>query len=341
MDKDSDERFVANGDYTDATNVDIIHSEGGDAGVVRNKKGNTRKAIKQFNATSGVYEDWNAGAGPGNPDDPFGWTNGVCIGIHKYTPTNTIYWFITSTEVDSILEFQEENGIVSPIVVDANNVLGWNSTMKITGIQNIEGVLGWTAKDKEPCAIDIEEWKAATSDTMSHTQMGGGDFVLSDITMMRLSPLTAPVMALSTSLRDGIVETTTTGNFTVAQLNDSSLSAPKAIGATISFTIPTGSAFIVGDKVKLTSPSATTDTLTETYEINIVVTASTVGGSNITGTIINASTQIEDNALVWEVNLVQNKSLYELIFPKFAYRWKYQNNQYSTFSPFTQTAFFS
>ena len=40
MDKDSDERLVEAGNYTDALNIDIISAEGGDAGVVRNKPGN-------------------------------------------------------------------------------------------------------------------------------------------------------------------------------------------------------------------------------------------------------------------------------------------------------------
>ena len=339
MDKDSNVRFVANGDYTDAVNIDIIHSEGGDAGIVRNKKGTTRQATQAFNTTTGVYEDWDAGAGLGAADDPYGWDSGVGIGIHKHTPTDTIYKFITANGVDTILEFQASNGVVKPVLVDTNNVLGWNSSTLITGIQIIEGTLGWVVQGKEPCAIDISVFKKATSNTTTHTQMGGGDFVLSDITMIRLSPLTAPGMTLSNTLRDGIIESATTKNFTVAGLNDGSLSVPGSIGDAISFVLPTGSAFIVGDKIKLTSPASSADTNTEIYEINLVVTATYTGGSDIRGTIISTTSQIEDNALTWEVNLVQAKPLFELVFPRFAYRWKYDNNQYSPFSPFTQVAF--
>ena len=52
MDKDSDERFVANGDYTDAVNIEVINSEGGDSGVVRNKKGNTVRINKSYNESN-------------------------------------------------------------------------------------------------------------------------------------------------------------------------------------------------------------------------------------------------------------------------------------------------
>ena len=40
MNKDLDENLVPNGAYKDALNVDVTHSEGDDAGAVRNKRGN-------------------------------------------------------------------------------------------------------------------------------------------------------------------------------------------------------------------------------------------------------------------------------------------------------------
>ena len=33
------------------------------------------------------------------------------------------------------------------------------------------------------------------------------------------------------------------------------------------------------------------------------------------------------------------QDLFEYIFPRFAYRWKYIDNEYSTFSPFSEVAF--
>jgi hypothetical protein len=315
MDKDSDERFVANGDYIDAINIDIIHSEGGDAGVVRNKKGTTRKVTLAY-------------------------TNATCIGGLKHTPTNTIYYFVTSDDYDAILEYHEDADQVTGVLVDTNNILGWTPEMKITGIQIIEGNLGWAAEDKEPCSINIATSKSRTASLISNTKSASGvDFVLNDITLMKLSPLTSPSMTLSNTLRDGITESATQKNFTIAQLNDGSLSAPIAVGDSVTFTLPTGSAYIVGDKVKLTTSAPSTDDLESEYEINIALTLVQIGGSSLTGTIISASSEIEDKVATWLVKLVEGKPLYELRFPRFAYRWKYRDNQYSAFSPFTQVAF--
>ena len=81
MDKDSDERFVAAGDYVDAFNIDILHSEGGDGGVVRNKQGN-------------ILVDLD-----------FGLVTPKCVGIFKNTPTDCIYYFIVSATTGAILEY--------------------------------------------------------------------------------------------------------------------------------------------------------------------------------------------------------------------------------------------
>ena len=105
------------------------------------------------------------------------------------------------------------------------------------------------------------------------------------------------------------------------------------------FTVPTGTAFLVGDKLKLVAPTSQEDAFEGEYEINIVVVSTLAGGSQITGSVVNASTTLEDNVLLWEVTLIDEKPLYELVFPRFAYRWKYKNNQYSTVSPFTSVAF--
>jgi len=41
----------------------------------------------------------------------------------------------------------------------------------------------------------------------------------------------------------------------------------------------------------------------------------------------------------WHSALQQEKPLYEFKMPKFAFRWKYQDNQYSSYSPFSEVAF--
>ena len=308
MDKDSDERFVAAGDYVDAFNIDILHSEGGDGGVVRNKQGN-------------ILVDLD-----------FGLVTPKCVGIFKNTPTDCIYYFIVSATTGAILEYNSITGITTKVLSATASLLGWTTSTKITGIQMIENQLGWCVKGQEPCIINVDSQKVFDDEHGDVTE-------LSSITMMKLSPLDAPSMTLATSERGGVVSAVTIKNFTTTQVNNGALAAVSAPGTAVSFTISAGSAFIVGDKVKLITPASSQNAEEGDYEITVVLTSVTVSGSVLAGKIANSSSLVEDNALAWDVDLVDSKPLYELVFPRFAYRWKYENGQYSTISPFTKTAF--
>jgi hypothetical protein len=52
---------------------------------------------------------------------------------------------------------------------------------------------------------------------------------------------------------------------------------------------------------------------------------------------INSEEEVEP--IVWECVLLEKDSIFEYKFPRFAYRWKYIDNEYSCFSPFSKVAF--
>ena len=339
VDKDSDERFVKSGEFRDAVNVEIISSEGSDSGVARNKKSNTLQSVKTYNANTGESTYWSEGSGV---TFPFGYdySTAETVGIYKHSPTNTIYSLVASSSGDFIVEYNDDTKVVSPILVDTTkSILNFTAGKRITGISFLEGTLGWVQDGVEPIAIVIADFRSGSTDFVTHTVYEGRDFVKSDVTLIKLSPLSAPTMTMQESLRDGVVNTTTLNNFTIASLNDGSLSTPGDPGQAVLFSIPGGSAFVKGDKIKLTTPAPSVDDLLSLHEINVICTSSLTGGSLISGTIISSSLQVEDNPVTWEVNLIEGKPLFELIFPRFSYRWKYKNNQYSSFAPFTQVAF--
>ncbi len=81
------------------------------------------------------------------------------------------------------------------------------------------------------------------------------------------------------------------------------------------------------------------------YEIRLLISA--ISGNSITGKIQAISTNILKFAesdgtnipLRWEIVLEEGVPMFEYVFPRFAYRWKYIDNEYSCFSPFTEVAF--
>jgi len=79
-----------------------------------------------------------------------------------------------------------------------------------------------------------------------------------------------------------------------------------------------------------------------TYEVSIKITEITSGNS-IKAQIQSISPDIQrfgaGNYILWEAVLEEGDPLFEYKFPRFAYRWKYIDNEYSCFSPFSEVAF--
>ena len=186
-----------------------------------------------------------------------------------------------------------------------------------------------------------------------------------NITVIKQSPLTAPSLEMynTVSGRGDIVGITDPINFT-----DTILTNPGGVaaGSTPEYdypVFPNGTTieipfssvipdFVIGDILILTTDSVTISELTPFTDAEIrvviidIVTNSTGGGivtvkilsskKGISPHSIDSSGQPDQN---WAICLEQSKSLFEFKFPKFAYRYKYQDGEYSSFSPFSEIAF--
>ena len=142
MNKDLDERLIPNGQYREAMNVEVSTSEGASAGVVKNILGN-KKVFGDF--VSNEFE---------------------CVGSIADEKTNKLYWFVSSYAKDAILEHDIVNDKVHYIFVDKNAanskaVLKFSGNI-ITGINIINNLLFWTDNNSEPKKINIDECKKGT-----------------------------------------------------------------------------------------------------------------------------------------------------------------------------------
>lgn len=97
----------------------------------------------------------------------------------------------------------------------------------------------------------------------------------------------------------------------------------------------------------ITLQGSVEDDFNEVYEYGITIKITSLTNNNIIGEIQAISSDIlkfEDGAgnivpVIWEAVLEEDKPMFEYIFPRFAYRWKYIDNEYSAFSPFSEVAF--
>lgn len=333
MNKDLDERLVPNGQYRDAQNIQVSDSEGSDVGAVESVVGNTKRS-KKSNAANDV---WQAN---------FGLTNPVCIGVARDTLNNKVYWFITSDSCDAILEYDESTTFIAPILVDSGSILDFSEDNLITGVNVFEGLLAWTDDRNEPRIIKISTFKTATTTTIGGgrtlsgitTSVYGRSFLASDITVIKKKPNTAPTFTATASVRGGngtgISPVKTLKNFTEV---DSGLRVPLEVGAGVTITTDVSPNWQAGDNLVLTADRLNTDDLFDKYRVRLNV--SSISGATVVCTVLSISKDIDNASYYWDCLLEEEQPMFELSFPRFAYRWKYKENEYSAFSPFTQAVF--
>ena len=407
MNKDLDERLVPNGEYRDALNLDLADSENGNVGSLQNVKGN----IQQRNTNKNV---------PWTGDYIDSLTNPECIGVYRDDLNEKIYWFIAAPEkttnfpngVSVIAELHQSGNAVSPILVDTAGILNFNPSYLITGINIIDGLLFWTDNQTEPKKINIEKFKTGSVDFVTHTKIpeyipgaltgqpqysvnltGAPDFIEEDVTVIKMSPLAAPIIDSSPSkfgddvpgtgvspLSTQITNTTGIGgmiNFTYVKDTDIAPDEREPLptygeylvaidadpNAYADSSIPNWNGevtFIVntppvdaqgnpvwqqGDLVTLTSDFSTQFFINYNWQVSIEIVS--VNNTTVTGRIQAISSDIETfedengdlQGYTWECLLNEDAPMFEYVFPRFAYRWKYIDNEYSTFSPFSSVVF--
>ena len=391
MNKDLDERLVPNGEYRDALNLDLANSDNGNAGSLKNVRGNLQLRGKP---------QWN-----NNYIDSL--TNARCIGSFTDDKSDKIYWFVTSDEADCIAEYTFKTAKIEPVIVDTNNVLNFSSQYLITAINIIDNLLFWTDNNSEPKTINIDKFKRgsvnfvtqtkipsydSTSQTYSANLTGRPDFIEADVTVIKKSPLTALTLDMSASSR-GDSPGTGTNNVLYGVYNPTGSSnnrvnftyATDAAVPLIRESLPTrydwqtnidadpdhydGSSiefwdgyvslnfsgtslppntWRLGDTIILTFDSSQFTFTDQEYAVSVRLVEDLNGNginwkaeiqaiSSDIGTFDNGSGGIQ--TLPWEALLEEEDAMFEDVFPRFAYRWKYIDNEYSTFSPFSEVAF--
>ena len=369
MNKDLDERLLPKGEYRDALNIDIATSETGNVGTAQNVLGTERIS------TLGITGQKCIGSIADTKNDKIYWfIAGTAVdAIVEYsTITKQIKPVLVDVKSTSggILNFQTEalNRKNDNLITGVNLIVDEDKDNAATTF------LLWTDNKNEPKKINIERCKsgcatgASSYSTMTKLFISGvdkGNILEEHITTIKKSPLNAPDIALyktSDASRDQTRSTTATyvsqaGELTETRTISSSESViePRPKGyqirkaSGITFTANSKPIFKEGDKVQLTA--STTDTgLQETYSatLQIVSTTNTGSGDTLGETatsknywcdVISISSNLTLESLTWKVELIQGDPIYELKFPRFGYRWKYADGEYSCFSPFSKVAF--
>lgn len=311
MNKDLDERAIPENEYRDALNVQVSTSDGGDVGTLQNISGNQQISL--------LAEEY-----------------GKTIGSVRDTQNNKIYWFISSEGKSIIAEYDEATNLTVPVLVDVYSILNFSDQYLITGVNIIDGLLFFTDNQTEPKKVNIEKFKAGSSNFSGHTQVYGRNFVEGDITVIKQKPSNAPQIALADKIGSDSVESSAFFNF-------SKNNGANAVEVGDSYTInilTTDRDWKVGDILvfEYEQNAGQFSTNWDPIEIKGLITFYN-GGSTVTVEIVTASENFANEAAQYSVIKEQPNPLFELKFPRFGYRWKYEDGEYSVFSPFSEIAF--
>ena len=174
MNKDADERVMPEGEYRHAENIHVLNSDTSEnSGTVKNVL--STKKLTSFSFTGPVY---NLTPKP-----------------LVYEAKNRIYWLCKDDLGCYLLEYNINNQVLTPILVDTRplltRVLNLNENFLVTGIDILKTededkeLILWTDNNMQPCCVNIKRAKT----------WAFNGFEEEDILLIKKPPLYAPKLS--------------------------------------------------------------------------------------------------------------------------------------------------
>ena len=323
MNKDLDERLVPKGEYRDAMNIQVSTSEASDVGTVQNILGN-----KIIPMQSGIVFS-NLAKTVGSVSDEKNDTFYYLVWDVDKDNFETSYIFACDGQVSTHVFVDK------PTTANTTGVLGLTSNTIITGINVIDDMLFWTDGKTEPKKINIPRSILGTNAAgLTHTRLinpdqninfaSAIDVTEEHITVIKKAPLTAPRLNM-VAQREGV-------KFTIVSLDFSG----KANGDLVDLTVTDPVVWRAGDIILIEEGQVVPPL--SVYKVRVLIES--VNGSVFTCSILSIDDIIGAGVLDYSCELDESyEKLYKLKFSRFAIRYKYQDNEYSSFGPFSEVAF--
>jgi hypothetical protein len=305
MNKDLDDRLVPTGEYRDALNITVGKSESSSVGTAQNILGNT--SISAFTIPS----------------------DAKCIGKIENDSKNIAIFFITDyTDVsETQINDAGDTSYCSIILVDFNNpsnitssvlVEGYwlnfaaNNQYTITGVNLIENLLFWTDDRNQPRKINIDTALATPGYYTTEHQ----------ISVAKYAPIEAIQLFKKIDTKINQADATSVLTFTV----------DSVAGITVGMFMISSS--VEGDDyVQVTAVDAITNEVTVSTGAASFLGVDVIDNQDVS---FLASTMTDQSS---DISWSGDPDYLESRYVRFSYRIRYDDNEYSTFAPFTQICF--
>ena len=254
----------------------------------------------------------------------------------------------TEIHLEEQLFLSAEN---TKLIISKPRVLNFNHNEYVTGINIIDDMLLWTDGKTEPKKINISRSISGTTivgGEPQHTKLINNEVGISfnsnvlakeeHITVIRKAPLKAPFLEIETLTKQDYLGDIIATGFDGAALH----LGGNALGDLVTIYIDDDDDgqspdFALNDVLLLAGDNNLSLNLYD-LRVSIIETQSEDGYTKYTVRIESVSPNAGDFTQ-WYVGLEDADSLFERKLPRFAYRYKYEDNEYSSFSPFTEAAF--
>ena len=355
MNKDLDERLLPNGQYRDALNVEVSTSEDSNVGVVKNVLGNYRVEDK-------VPEGFTCVGNIANEK-----TNKIYWFVSSYEKDAILEYDIINDITLPIL-VDTNAGNYKAVLKFSGNI--------ITGINIIDNLLFWTDNNSEPKKINIEECKKGTLDMDTHTQLVFDNGSASGITLDKIAVNLDDNDLLTSTAMFGEYFWVAPIPF-VKAVGNTDVNGQDVTGANFDYAYSTTTGYVFSVKhyrdnefLGIKEIRYFGNTTEEALEAdNTIIGNSGTYGLLNTGSSTNdwkkgdvlfgndITVDIEErhitvikpkpqNAFTIKINHSDSNAdtsnipnLFEKKFPRFSYRYKYRDGEYSVFAPFTAPVF--
>lgn len=375
MNKDYDERIVPNGEYRDALNLEITNSDGSNVGSLQNIRGNIEILNKNYNVSTGVFTPWSTnyisalsnpicvGKIVDNTTEKIYWfiASDFVSAIAEYDQTTQLVKPII-VDTHNILKFSQNYLITGINIIEG--ILFWTDYQTEPKTLNIKkwrelntpDFLTHTQifnRDFEEQDITVIKKKPLTALTLvpSTSARGGAGTGINPV--ITTYPGTINVNGASTmnfTYRYDPAEIAiynSMPSWSAVQSAAPGTYPPELTGLVTITTVPAPGDYRVNDNIILTASIVQGDTSTKEYKVRLKI----VGPLDPNGNLLPGNTLICQIQSIptdlprglapyqWKVLLEESNPIYNLVFPRFSYRWKYSNNNMSAMAPFSNVAF--
>ena len=252
------------------------------------------------------------------------------------------------------------SGLFTSLFFKGPRTLNFEHNQLITGINIVDDMLFWTDNATEPKKINITRSIQGTSPSgdqhtkLVNTSQGyGGWYVPSaktpipareeHITVIKKAPDNPPTITPETSIRqdgvDGLAENVTFADVTTGLMLSQGDTTTITISSTVSAAPPP---IIIGDILFLKSTNTLNLLPPEDYEVRARVIAVTVSGASVIVDVTLVSISPLTPLIASDFRVAVSEEGYDLFsrkFPRFAYRYKYEDGEYSSIGPYSDVVF--